>query len=274
MTKVLKIFLIVLLSLIFIGLGVALYFFIKGDFSFSFNHNVSTTKFIEEEYTENFEEIKIESTAGDIEIKKSDSDKIKVIVYSEEKDPTVNASDGKLKVTTSKKKCRGFCFNRKIDKVELYLPSEYENKIIIDNKYGDVELGSFNNLNIEAEMDAGDIKGESVNNIDVNMKYGDLKIKKVNTLKAKLDCGDIKIEKLNNYIDADLSKGDIKIENLSLDKNSSVKTDMGDIKIEHAEGIYVDAHTDMGDVKVNNNDRQSEIELKAETNLGDIKVNY
>ena len=176
MTKVLKVFLIVLLTLIFIGLGVALYFFIKGDFSFSFNHNVSTTKFIEEEYTENFEEIKIESTAGDIEIKKTDSDKINVLVYREEKDPTVNVSDGKLKVTTSKKKCRGFCFNRKIDKVELYLPSEYENKIIIDSKYGDVEIGDLSNINIEAEMDAGDIKGESVNNIDVNMKYGDLKI--------------------------------------------------------------------------------------------------
>ena len=52
-----------------------------------------------------------------------------------------------------------------------------------------------------------------------------------------------------------------------------INSDLGDIKIEETNDIYIETDVSLGDAKVNNNNRHSEIILSIENNLGDIKVN-
>lgn len=110
--------------------------------------------------------------------------------------------------------------------------------------------------------------------MNIKEDCGDVKIGAVKDAIIKNSYGDIKIEKITNRCDIKNKCGDIKIINLEIKEDSSVETDLGDIKIEKTSDIYVDSKVDLGDVKVNENNRHSEIVLKARNSCGDIKVNY
>ena len=60
---------------------------------------------------------------------------------------------------------------------------------------------------------------------------------------------------------------------MTINKDSSIKNNLGSIKIGSTNEIYIEAKTDLGDVKVNNNYKKSDITLNLKNNCGDIKVN-
>lgn len=245
---------------------------------------------IEETYKNNYEKININTDAADVYIKQSEDEDIHVKIYSEKEKSRVIDNEIELNIEVEQKKCVGICINNKISKVEVYIPENYEKKIKIDNKYGDIEIASFENLKLEIKEDAGDIKIDSANIVNINNNYGDIKIgtikegtikesagditiNKVNSIDIKNNYGDTKIEEINEYLKLDADAGDIKINILNITKDSFIETNAGDVRIEKANDIYVDAETDVGSAKINNNNRNSEITLKIENNVGDIKVN-
>lgn len=267
--------LIIGLIIILICLIISLVFFMikmmNGSFRFRFGHNVSKNKILEETYE--IMDIDIESQMADVHIIENTDNNIKVIVYSEQNRTTVNVENNKLVIKSNSKRCRGICINTKIDKIELYLPENYMNKVKIKDDSGDIKIGKFDNLVLDVITDAGDIDIDSIKNAKIKVDAGDIDINKIGNIIIESDAGDIKIGTVNEQLSITTDAGDIKIDELNITKNSKIKADAGDIKIKSTNDIYIDAKADVGDVKINNSNRKSDIELNIRTDAGDIKVN-
>ena len=293
--KTLKIILIIFLSLLVIGLSI---FFVNiltnKDFRFghfSFGHKVSNELVFNQEYEAIFDIIKIDSKSSDIEIKEGNESKVKVVIYGDKDETNVEIVNNKLNIKSNEKKCIGFCFNMTIAKIEVYLPSSYSGNINIENNYGDVNIGNFDNLILDAKLDAGDIKVDSLKSGKIKNSYGDIKILGYSKeLEIDQDCGDVEVSEVdrikleNNYGDIDIGKvneylqikedcGDVKIDSLNLKENSSIHNSYGDIKIGSTNEIYINAKTSLGDTKINNNYQKSYVTLTIDNSCGDIRVN-
>lgn len=253
--KGLKITIIVILFLLLISITI---FFVKllmgKEFNFSFSTTVSDKLVLDNEYENSFSEIKIDTDAANVVVLNSSDDKVKLKVYGKKKDVTVLESSV-LKIDV-KQECKGFCINQKISKIEIYLPSDYNKKLTIKNNYGDIKIANFDNMLLNAKLNCGDIKIDSIYDAIIKNNYGD-----------------IKIDRVYNYVDLSDDCGDIKIDELNINKDSIIEDNLGNIKINKTNEIYIDGETDLGDVKVNKNYRHSDITLKISNDCGDIKVN-
>ena len=290
-----KIILIVLLSILVIGLSI---FFVNiltnKNFRFghfSFGHKVSNELVFNQEYETIFDTIKIDSKSSDIEIKEGNESKVKVVIYGDKDETNVEVVNNKLNIKSNEKKCIGFCFNMTIAKIEVYLPNGYSENINIENNYGDVNIGNFDNLILDATLDAGDIKVDSLKSGKIKNSYGDIKIlgyskeleidqdcgdvevSEVDRIKLENNYGDINIGKVNEYLQIKEDCGDVKIDSLNLKENSSIHNSYGDIKIGSTNEIYINAKTSLGDTKINNNYQKSDVTLTIDNSCGDIRIN-
>ena len=290
-----KIILIVFLSILVIGLSI---FFVNiltnKDFRFghfSFGHKVSNELVFNQEYETIFDTIKIDSKSSDIEIKEGNESKVKVVIYGDKDETNVEVVNNKLNIKSNEKKCIGFCFNMTIAKIEVYLPNGYSGNINIENNYGDVNIGNFDNLILDATLDAGDIKVDSLKSGKIKNSYGDIKIlgyskeleidqdcgdvevSEVDRIKLENNYGDINIGKVNEYLQIKEDCGDVKIDSLNLKENSSIHNSYGDIKIGSTNEIYINAKTSLGDTKINNNYQKSDVTLTIDNSCGDIRIN-
>ena len=290
-----KIILIVFLSILVIGLSI---FFVNiltnKNFRFghfSFGHKVSNELVFNQEYETIFDTIKIDSKSSDIEIKEGNESKVKVVIYGDKDETNVEVVNNKLNIKSNEKKCIGFCFNMTIAKIEVYLPNGYSGNINIENNYGDVNIGNFDNLILDATLDTGDIKVDSLKSGKIKNSYGDIKIlgyskeleidqdcgdvevSEVDRIKLENNYGDINIGKVNEYLQIKEDCGDVKIDSLNLKENSSIHNSYGDIKIGSTNEIYINAKTSLGDTKINNNYQKSDVTLTIDNSCGDIRIN-
>ncbi len=260
-SKGLIITLIIILSIVVIGLIVLLSLVISGNLSFRPNFRNLGVRSNQVIYDENYnietiEDIEILSTAGDIKLEESMDKNIRVVAFGKnENDLKVSLNENKLKIDYSEIKKINFWFNFDITDITIYIPKDYSKQINIKANYGNIELIDLENATIDIEQDCGDVKLGKVKDIFIKNSYGDINIEKVlNKCAIKSDCGDIKIEEIE------------------LKENSSIDSDLGNVKINKKNDIYIDAKTDLGDTKVDTNNRHSEITLKIEGSCGDIKV--
>lgn len=288
------ILLITFLSLIVLGLISFMVSVIvngKNNFiGFKFIEKTSTNLIYDKEYSDDFNEIKINSDAAKIEVINSDTANVKVKMYSEKqyKNKIINNSGVLNVISYHKSKFVGF--NQKIAKIEIYIPEDFNKTINITNNYGDIYVEDFIDANINVESDAGDIDVDMANTLEIKNSYGDTKIGKVNDINLESNCGDVKIDEVRSaevsndlgdieiknvkeYLDVTADCGDIDIDKISLTKNSKIVNNLGDIEIKDIKNVYIDAKTDMGKVSVNNNNQKSDITLKIENDCGDIDVN-
>jgi hypothetical protein len=256
---------------------------------FVLHHNVSNELIIDEKYELDFNIINVKSSSSDIYIKKSEDNNIRVIVYGDKDNTSVDTNNNELSITSKEKGCIGFCFNTTVAKIEVYIPEDYENEINLDNNYGDIEVAEFLNATIDINADCGDVKVSGAKNVtisndygdvilekaetaSINVSAGDIKINTVKNLTAENNYGNIKIDNVNSYLNVKNDCGDIKISNINIDKKSYIEDNYGDIQIGSTNEIYIDAKTDLGDVKINNNYNKSDITLIIKNDCGDIKV--
>ena len=294
--KGLTIFLIVLLSIIVIGIIALLIAVLFGNVKL-FNMNIASFKkaqkvsdklVFEETYNLDFGRIDVDVEAGNIYIKESSDEEVKVVVYNE-KDIDVNAN-GDLSLKVEAEDCIGFCINMKVAKVEIYLPKDYEKTINIKNNYGDIEIENFAKATIDIEEDCGDIFVAQADKLKLEIDAGDVEVQKVEFAEIKSsagnvdvgtvadvridnDLGDINIDAVTSFLDLESDCGDIKVNNIDLKEDSYIKQDLGDVEIGTTNEIYFDAETDLGDVDVRNNYQNSDTTLKIENDCGDITVN-
>lgn len=251
--------------------------------------NLSDKLIIDESYDIDFDKVSIEADASEIEVNISNDDKFKVLIYTDEADAKVQTINNELSIIATEKPCVGFCFHRKLSKIEVYIPKNYENLIKIENKYGDINVNKFSNADIQIEENCGDVEVLSGENVTINNDYGnitldyakvaqieesagDVKIGEVDEAIVNNNLGDIHIKQVNHYLDANNDCGDIKIDNVVLSKDSKIKNNLGDIKIKISSDIYIDADTDLGKVKLNNQNKDANITLTIKNDCGDIIV--
>lgn len=289
--KTLLTILIIFLILLCIALVAGMFYIINGKKSFLkfSSYEVSSKLSFEKTYDSSFETIHVEAKASEIHVKITKDPEIKIRVFSNEDKTKVEINQQKLFIKSEKKPCVGFCFHQTIDKIEVYIPEDFEKQIVVINEYGNITIDSFLKADIKVKENCGDVKVNGANHISIENQYGDIELLKaqratifqsagditvgeVQEITAENKYGDIKITSVFDFLDIKNSCGNIKIDYINIQKNSTITSSLGDVKIGDTNDIYIDAKTDLGDVKIRTNERKSDIILKIKNNCGDIKV--
>ena len=295
MNKILTFILIILLSVVTIGLSIFLYFMINGKINFkniqNFKFDNVSNNLVDSKEISTLKDLDIKTDVVDISIEESDINNIKVELYSDNpKYYEITENENNLKVVLEEKNRVGFNFFRKIPKVIIHIPSNYNKNIVVNSSVGDVKIDNFPYATLNAKLDVGDLKIKHIKNATANLRIGDIKIDNINKLttdlktgdvkiqnikeiNAKVKTGDVKINSLNGYVNITSNTGDVKIQDAIIYKNSKIDSRVGDVKINNIKGCYINAKTRIGDTKVDNKERKSEIELNIKNDIGDIKVN-
>ena len=252
------------------------------------NYKVSEEKVFSKEYDNVFNEVNIVSDFADINVKESESAKVKVVIYGKKGNFKVS-TDENLNIKIKREDCRFFCLDATASKVDVYLPKDFSKKIKIENNYGDIKVASFLESKVDLSNDCGDVLVKEVKNAKIKVDYGDIKVERIESGEVENDCGDIYIGEVktiktsNSYGDIEIGKvlselniendcGDISIDEVNLNKDSFIKDDYGDINIGKTNEIFIDAKVDLGDVEINKNYRKSLITLQIKNDCGDIIV--
>lgn len=237
---------------IWISILVILIILLGLSFISSRNYKPSKNLIIEDTYE--LKDIIINSNASNINIKESNDQIIKVKIYGDDKKTSIKDYD-KLTIKSNIKECKFFCLKNEIASIEISLPKNYDNKLIIKNDYGNVNVGNFENSDFDIEVDAGKVTIDEVKNI-----------------KLDVDAGDIKIGKINNKLNIEADAGNVIINEINLNENSTIDIDAGNLEIGKTNEIYIDPKIDLGAIDINNNYRKSDIELKINIDAGNISI--
>lgn len=316
MSKKLSIILIILLSILLaFVVGIMIFLFKGGEDKLNFNFSSfsigvggTSTNLIDSKEVSNNKKLNVEFDVADVDVLISDTDSIKVELYSD--DPgeyEIAESEEEINVVLKEKEKKGFSFNKKINNIKLYVPMNYTNTFNINGETGDLVMDEYSSATLYATIKTGDIKIKEINMAEIKVTTGDIEVeaasllnttfttgdvevgtvrfltatgttgdidaKEVDRVKVKVTTGDIDIYKVNEYLSLEATTGDIDIDTANIKDNSKIKVTTGDIKIKHATGYYVSGEAKVGDVNIKGVDRKSDLELIIEAKVGDIRVN-
>lgn len=238
---------IALLSIIVLLLAGILGFAItSGGRHFSFNRweNHNNVVYDESYDSNNISDIIVNSDCGDITVKHSNDEKIRIVARgskAENINVTTDSSKLTLNISNTDKMTR-FPFNNYgniSSDIDIYLPDNTLDHIEIHSNLGDVDIDTQINTNLEINS----------------------------------DCGDISALELCGAFDIHTDLGNIDIKGININKNSSATTNMGDIDIEYTNTVNIDYSTSLGTSDIKNNNTNSDITLQVHTDLGDIEIN-
>lgn len=310
MNKGLTITLITLLTILLFGVVGFMIFVMNGKLDLSnikIGFSGQSETLIDSKEITSIKDININSDVADIYVEDTESSTIKVELYSDDaSEYSITDENDQIKIVLKEK--RTVKMFKKNAVIRVYAPKSFNKDFIINGRTGDIEIASYENSNIKAELTTGDIELADINNVDIKLttgditignaketnlesttgdieinsatklaistRTGDVKVGEVDDVKIKLTTGDIEINTINNKLDLTSTTGDIDIDNATVKENSSIESGTGDVNVKSATGCYIDANAKIGDTKVNNNDRKSDIELKITSRTGDIRVNY
>lgn len=244
---------------------------------------------LEQNFYTMFDEIDIETKMTDIYIKNSMDNSAKLVVYGEKDYIKFTEKNNKLFIDINPKNFIALDLYSYISKIELYLPTGYEKLIRIESEFGNIELDEFISSTFDIRQDYGNLLSKGVDflkiyntygNIDilsgkmlrVYADYGSVKVGTVEDLVIENNYGDIDVESISKYLNIENDSGDININNISLEKDSSISNNYGDINLGMTNEIKITAKTDRGNVNIQNNYKKSEISLKIHNKDGDINV--
>ena len=254
--------LIILLSIIIFFLVMFLVMYLKGGMSFKngiFSIGSKSTNIIYDKQfeLEDIKDIGIKQDAGDIIIKESENDSIKVVLYGEnEGDAQVELNNGKLTIDNTHNRRSFVFFNFGVTKIDANCPLN----TAVKNLIGIIKLLMFFILLIASTV-----------NIDCDA--GNVEIGKIRNATIKCDCGNIEIKEIMNKCDIKADCGNIQIDTISIKENSSIKVDLGNIDINNTNDIYIDADVDLGKTNINKNNRNASVTLKVNCDCGNVTIN-
>ena len=311
MSKGLTATLITLLSVLAIGIVVALVLLLKTEFKFDFTNieaNSLSKKLVEEKEINDIKDLDISNGVADIIIEEQERSTIKVELYSENvKKHSISDLDDKISIVFEQKSSVNFGLFTKSPNIKIYLPKEYDKNIKIDSNVGDIKIAYLKKATTNINLTTGDIKIKDIDTAKIDVRTGDVKIEKINELVSTVGTGDIKvntakniisevttgdtkvetvsdivsknqvgdtkIQVVKNSLDIYSKTGDVKVQEATIKKNSKITSDVGDVKIGSTKGCYVEGSSKVGDTNINNPDRKSDIILKVTNRIGDIRVN-
>lgn len=189
--------------------------------------------------------INIDSECGDIDIKQSTDNTIRIVAHGTDE--------------------------------KLFSISNDNGTITINNKASDNKtkfvypFGNYTNIGIDVDIY---MPADCIERLEINSNFGDVKMNTLSNINLKINCdmGNIKAENISGKFDLHTDMGDVEIERINITENSYATSDIGDIEIEHTNDIKINYSTSMGECDVRDNDNAS-ITLTAETSMGDIEIN-
>ena len=280
-----KIILIIILSIIALGITTLMCLLLTNNHFLNFNVQNKSTLLYEKTYQQTPTEINLDLDWEDLNIKESNNDKIKIVIYGKDGSKASSTFENNILNINIKNKnyfCIGFC-NYK-DEVNLYLPKNIASTLNVNTKSGDINIDSFKNLSLNIGANSGNIKDSTItthsgdikitesNQTNLQTNSGDIKVIKTNQANLKTDSGDIEVNHITKSTHITTSSGEVNINKFTILKNSAIKTSSGDVSIKNITDSYINTTTSSGDVKVKHNDRYQQIELKINTSSGDITV--
>lgn len=244
---------------------------------------------LEQAYNTLFNEIDIKTKMTDTYIRESTDNSTKVILYGEKEYFDVTEKNNKLFIKNKKKNMIALDFYSYISKIELFIPSYYNDLIRIDSEFGNIQVDKFSNLNLKVNQEYGNFLGNEIDFLKLNNDYGNIHIEKINMalldsnssnikinsvddLTIQSEFGDIEVDNINKKLKLDVENGDITINNLVLENDSYIKSNYSNIKIGKTNEIQIKTKTDRGKSKVKNNYKTSQIVLDIYNKKGDITI--
>ena len=84
--------------------------------------------------------------------------------------------------------------------------------------------------------------------------------------------GEVKIQEINNKCDIFVNAGNVQVTKLSIQEDSKIKADLGNVNISETNDVYIEGHVDLGNSNINDSNRNSNVTLKIECDCGNIKI--
>lgn len=217
--------------------------------------------------------IVVDTDTYDVNFYYHDDDRIKITVKGAEDDNAdIYTKDDTLNINVKSKDRIGiFVFNFINNKIDIYLPRNYNLPINVVARTGDVKFKEESNSVFNIKLTTGDIYLRNAKDSDLKVTTGDITItESFNTGSLKTTTGEINVNKATGRIDFKTTTGDITVKKIDLTDNSNIKATTGDVKIDKVNDIYITADSSTGDVKIKHTNRFSNIELNIKTSTGDI----
>lgn len=231
-------------------------------------------------------EIEVDNENWDIEFKSTDANKIVISAQGKrvdkEIDPIEIEQAGNKVIVKQKQKVtrffNGFTFRKK-NSICIAIPKKEIDKIVLNNKSGDVKISDIEVKNIVTESESGDemVVGLSAEKGEFISQSGELAVKdsSVQELNIKSTTGDI-TSVSNSNINITSTSGEVLLKDMKEGKSLFVETKSGDIGVRYKgvpTSLKLTAKSNSSDVMVNVNglkkDKNTE-KIKAGT-IGDAK---
>ena len=235
------------------------------------------------EFENSFENLKIDIERSNIEIKKAEDGKNRVICYEREKAQSEVAVDGNTLTITQKDErpwYKKWFFNwgwvtGDEMKVTVYLGEDTYSNLKIESKIGSVNVSSgFTFGTVDAETNTGSITMNSnvTNALEMKTNTGSIHATDVTaaSLKAKSDtgsmsftnvsiAGDIKVEKHTGSMnisdshcenmDVESTTGSVNVERTTADGHMNIKSSTGSIHFDNADAATLNLESSTGSIK-------------------------
>ncbi|QWG29951.1 hypothetical protein EXW58_21230 [Bacillus mycoides] len=193
----------------------------------------------------NIKEIEVDNENWDIEFKSTDSNKIVISAQGErldkEIDPVKIENAGNKMMIKQEQKMNGFVNGftfRKKNVISISIPKKEIDKIVLNNKSGDVKISDIVVKSIVTKSKSGDerIVGLSAEKGEFTSKSGELTVKdsSVQELNIKSTTGDNYITNVNStFMNITSTSGEVLLKDMEEGKSLFIETKSGDIGVRY-----------------------------------------
>lgn len=255
MKKNTKVWIIIAISLIIIGVIVFGCILFKTGFDFK---KLSTTKFETNSYdiNEDFKNISIISDTASISFVKSNN--ARVVCFEEENEKhsvSLNGDTIEIKIENTKKWYENIGISFNTPKITVYIPEGEYGALIISESTGEIEIPrdfTFSSMDIKAST--GDIESSAsvLGDAKISLSTGDISLENISAknLNLTVSTGDIELENIKcENLDSNGSTGSISLENVIANGKINIITSTGDVEFERCDGAELIIKTDTGSIK-------------------------
>ncbi|MBK5357875.1 DUF4097 family beta strand repeat protein [Bacillus sp. TH22] len=236
----------------------------------------------------NIKEIEVDNENWDIEFKSTDANKIVISAQGQrldkEIDPVKIENDGNKMMIKQEQKMNGFVNGftfRKKNIISIFIPKKEIDKIVLNNKSGDVKISDIAVKHIVTKSKSGDemIVGLSAEKGEFISQSGELVLKdsSVQELNIKSTTGDNYITNVSNSnMNITSTSGEVLLKDMKEGKSLFVETKSGDIGVRYKgvpASLKLTAKSNSADIMVNVNGlkKDKNTEKIKEGTIGDAK---
>ncbi|HDR7515591.1 DUF4097 family beta strand repeat-containing protein [Bacillus mobilis] len=211
-------------------------------------------------------EIEVDNENWDIELKSTDANKIVISAQGKQVDkeiaPVEIEHEGNKVIVKQKQKAtrffNGFTFKKK-NSISIAVPKKEIDKIVLNNKSGDVKIRDIEVKNIVTKSESGDemVVGLSADKGEFTSESGDLMLK------------DSSLQEVN----ITSTTGDNYVKNIK-NENMNITSTSGEVLLKDMkEGKSLFVETKSGDIGVRYKGVPTSLKLTAKSNSSDVMVN-